>query len=168
MLSWSAMPRRPKLPELPKGTPRLDDQLCFGLYAASRAVQQLYRPVLDTLGITYPQYLVLMVLWEEDGQSLSALGDRLLLDSGTLTPLLKRMETAGLVSRARSENDGRVVLVSLTDTGRDLREVAPQVPRQLAECLVVADPDHRVAWADLHDQLRELLQALRRLDSASE
>lgn len=161
------MPRRPKRPKLPSGPPRLDNQLCFGLYAASRGVQQLYRPVLDSLGITYPQYLVLMVLWEDDAQSLTALGERLFLDSGTLTPLIKRMEGAGLVDRTRSPDDGRVVVVSLTDAGRALREESPKVPQQLAECLVVADPDHQIAWADLHVQLRALLEALRRLDDAS-
>jgi len=99
----------------------LDDQLCFALYAASRAVQGLYRPLLDPLGLTYPQYLVLLVLWEEDGLSVTGIGDRLALNSATLTPLLKRMEDRGIVERRRSEVDERQVLVHLTSGGLGLR-----------------------------------------------
>ncbi len=114
---------------------QLDDQLCFPLYAASRAVQQRYRPLLDKLGLTYTQYLVMLVLWERDGVSVSELGDRLYLDSGTLTPLLKRLERAGRVRRERSTSDGRVVRVVLTPDGRALRDQAADVPHALIRCI---------------------------------
>jgi MarR family transcriptional regulator, organic hydroperoxide resistance regulator len=110
---------------------RLDNQLCFALYAASRAVTQAYQPVLAPLGLTYPQYLVMLVLWEEDGASVGRLGERLELDSGTLTPLLKRLEAQGLVTRARAERDERVVEVHLTAKGRALKRRAGEVPRSL-------------------------------------
>jgi MarR family transcriptional regulator, organic hydroperoxide resistance regulator len=113
----------------------LDDQLCFPLYAAARAMQQRYRPLLDALDLTYPQYLVMLVLWEEDGPSVSRIGDRLRLDSGTLTPLLKRLEAAGLVERRRSAADGRVVTLHLTKAGHGLRAQAAAVPGQLLACL---------------------------------
>src|SRR5205085_11442513 len=102
----------------------LDDQLCFALYAASRAVTARYRPMLDELGLTYPQYLVMMLLWEEDNQTVGQLGARLALDSGTLSPLLKRLTAAGLVTRHRRVEDERSVSIALTDAGRALRERA--------------------------------------------
>src|SRR5262245_8480101 len=101
---------------------QLDLQICFLLYGASRAVTQLYQPLLEPLGITYPQYLVMMVLWEERGASMRRLCERLYLDSGTLTPLVKRLESAGLVRRERSEDDERVVEVKLTEKGEALRK----------------------------------------------
>jgi len=111
--------------------PRLDDQLCFALYAASRAVTQAYQPVLEPLGLTYPQYLVLLVLWEEDDVPVKRLGERLRLDSGTLTPLLKRMEAQGLVTRSRDTDDERVVRIRLTAAGRRLQQRAAAVPQAL-------------------------------------
>jgi DNA-binding MarR family transcriptional regulator len=110
---------------------RLDAQLCFLLYATTRSVMQAYAPLLDPLGVTYPQYLVLLVLWEEDGATVGRLGARLHLDSGTLTPLLKRLEAAGLVRRERSAQDERVVQIYLTPAGRRLRERAEGVPRAM-------------------------------------
>src|SRR2546423_14728166 len=110
---------------------RLGNRLCFPLYAAARAMIQAYQPLLAALGLTYPQYLALLVLWEEDGLSVSALGERLYLDSGTLTPLLKRLEAAGLVRRVRSARDERVVELSLTAAGRRLKRRAQQVPQAL-------------------------------------
>src|SRR6478735_1140544 len=107
---------------LPAPTVALDDQLCFALYAASRAVTARYRPMLDAVGLTYPQYLVMMLLWESDHQTVGQLGARLALDSGTLSPLLKRLTSAGLVTRHRRVEDERSVSISLTDEGRDLRE----------------------------------------------
>ena len=95
----------------------LDQQLCFAVYAAAHAFNRFYKPLLVPLGLTYPQYLVLLVLWEADGQTVSGIGERLMLDSGTLTPLLKRLEAAGFVTRARSAHDERQVLVRLTDAG---------------------------------------------------
>jgi DNA-binding MarR family transcriptional regulator len=109
----------------------LDRQICFPLYAASNLINRLYGPVLSPLGLTYPQYLVMLVLWEEQPQSVGALGARLYLDSGTLTPLLKRLETAGLVTRRRDPSDERRVLIRLTQEGMALRERALHVPETL-------------------------------------
>jgi len=106
----------------------LDNQLCFALYSASLAMTKLYKPLLDDLGLTYPQYLVMLVLWEEDGPSVSSLGERLNLDSGTLTPLLKRMEAAGWVVRQRSSEDERRVHVWLSPTGQQLQQQAAHIP----------------------------------------
>ncbi|MGH3715585.1 MAG: MarR family winged helix-turn-helix transcriptional regulator [Micromonosporaceae bacterium] len=110
----------------------LDRQVCFALYAASRAVTHLYRPVLDALGLTYPQYLVLLVLWERGPTTVKELGTALSLDSGTLSPLLKRLESAGLVRRSRRADDERSVRVELTDAGSALRERAEHVPGKIA------------------------------------
>jgi DNA-binding MarR family transcriptional regulator len=112
---------------------RLDRQVCFPLYAATNLINRLYTPVLKQLGLTYPQYLVLLVLWEAEPQTVGSLGARLFLDSGTLTPLLKRMETNGLVERRRDPEDERRVLVRLTDAGRALRETALHVPATMAQ-----------------------------------
>lgn len=110
----------------------LDNQLCFALYSASLQMTKLYKPLLAEIGLTYPQYLAMMALWEEDEVTVSALGERLFLDSGTLTPLLKRLETAKLVRRTRNEADERQVLISLTDSGRALKKAAAGIPAQAA------------------------------------
>ena len=110
----------------------LDNQLCFALYSASLAMTKLYKPMLDSLGLTYPQYLVMLVLWEADGPSVSSLGERLNLDSGTLTPLLKRMEAAGWLVRQRSSEDERRVHVWLSPSGQHLQAQAAFIP----ECVV--------------------------------
>ncbi|MFF1692849.1 MarR family winged helix-turn-helix transcriptional regulator [Streptomyces sp. NPDC058257] len=110
---------------------RLDHQVCFSLHAASRAFGGVYRDALKDLGLTYPQYLVMLVLWEDGPQPVKAIGERLRLDSGTLSPLLKRLETAGLVGRERSAADERSVTVRLTDAGAELRERALPVPRRI-------------------------------------
>lgn len=109
----------------------LDMQLCFALYSASLAMTKIYKPLLAPLGLTYPQYLVMLVLWEQDGQPVSAIGERLTLDSGTLTPLLKRLEAAGLVQRLRDAADERRVLVQLTAQGRAMKAQARSVPQQI-------------------------------------
>ncbi len=111
---------------------RLDHQLCFALYAASLAMTKLYKPLLDPLGLTYPQYLVMLVLWQADGLTVSQLGERLALDSGTLTPLLKRLESSGLLQRLRDSADERRVLLQLTASGRALKTLAQRVPRTMA------------------------------------
>ena len=116
---------------LPPPSVALDDQLCFALYAASRAVTARYRPMLDELGLTYPQYLVMMLLWEQDHQTVGQLGSRLALDSGTLSPLLKRLTAAGLVTRHRRVEDERSVSIALTDAGRALREKSFQISSQM-------------------------------------
>ncbi|WP_198539467.1 MarR family winged helix-turn-helix transcriptional regulator [Streptomyces graminilatus] len=113
------------------GSPRLDDQLCFALYAAQRAMTAAYRPLLDELGLTYPQYLVLLVLWERGEVTVKELGSALCLDYGTVSPLLKRLETAGLVRRERSALDERSVSVGVTGQGAELRKRAAPVPAAL-------------------------------------
>jgi DNA-binding MarR family transcriptional regulator len=110
----------------------LDRQLCFALYSASLAMTKLYKPLLDPLGLTYPQYLVMLVLWEGDGITVSQLGERVALDSGTLTPLLKRLEASHLVRRLRDAADERRVLLQLTPAGRALKTRALVVPEQVA------------------------------------
>ncbi len=107
---------------------RLDNQLCFALYSASLAMTKLYTPLLSDLGLTYPQYLAMLALWEDDGLMVSQLGERLSLDSGTLTPLLKRLEAAGLVARIRDVQDERRVHISLTAAGRRLKTRAQKIP----------------------------------------
>jgi DNA-binding MarR family transcriptional regulator len=116
---------------LPSPSLALDDQLCFALYAASRAVTARYRPMLEAIGLTYPQYLVMMLLWEEDNQTVGQLGSRLALDSGTLSPLLKRLTAAGLVTRHRRQEDERSVAIVLTDAGRALQEKALGISEQM-------------------------------------
>jgi DNA-binding MarR family transcriptional regulator len=111
---------------------KLDHQLCFALYAASLAMTKLYKPLLEPLGLTYPQYLVLLVLWEDDGITVSQLGQRLALDSGTLTPLLKRLEAAGLLQRLRDRADERRVILQLSAAGRALKLRAREVPQSVA------------------------------------
>lgn len=107
---------------------KLDHQLCFALYSASLAMTKLYKPLLEEMGLAYPQYLAMLVLWENDGVTVSELGDRLYLDSGTLTPLLKRLETADLVTRLRDVQDERRVLIRLTAAGRKLKARAARIP----------------------------------------
>jgi DNA-binding MarR family transcriptional regulator len=119
----------------------LDRQLCFALYSASLAMTKLYKPLLAELGLTYPQYLVMLVLWERDGLMVSELGERLFLDSGTLTPLLKRLEAAGLIARLRALDDERRVHVTLTAAGRKLKTRAAKVPASIAQAVQCPLPD---------------------------
>ncbi|WP_313818561.1 MarR family transcriptional regulator [Citricoccus sp.] len=127
---------------------RLEDQVCFALYSAARAAQQAYRPLLDDLGLTYPQYLVLLVLWEQDGQTVSALGDRLHLDSGTLSPLLRRLDEHGFITRERRSTDARRVTVHLTAAGEALRSRASEVQRCLLDA-VSLPPEDLMSLRDL-------------------
>ena len=119
----------------------LDNQLCFALYSASLAMTKLYKPLLEELGLTYPQYLVMLVLWEADGVMVSEIGHRLSLDSGTLTPLLKRLEAAGLISRMRDVQDERRVHIHLTQAGRKLKTRAAKVPACVAAASQCPLPD---------------------------
>ena len=112
---------------------RLDNQICFAVYSAAHAFNRVYKPLLDRLGLTYPQYLVMLSLWERDGVPVKDIGERLFLDSGTLTPLLKRLEAAGLVKRTRSTEDERQVLIALTPQGQALKEKARNVPQSILE-----------------------------------
>ena len=134
----------------------LDNQLCFALYSASLAMTKLYKPLLDELGITYPQYLVLLVLWEADGPTVSELGQRLSLDSGTLTPLLKRLEAAGLISRLRNPSDERRVHIQLTAAGRKLKTKAARVP----SCVLAASQCSVSELVQLTQQVKNLRDRL--------
>ncbi|MFD1871694.1 MarR family winged helix-turn-helix transcriptional regulator [Hymenobacter bucti] len=113
---------------------KLDNQLCFSVYALSRLITKAYQPLLDTLGVTYPQYLVLLLLWEHESLTVKELGEKLLLDSGTLTPLLKRMEQRGWLSRRRATHDERSVIATLLPAGRDLERQAQEIPTKLGSC----------------------------------
>ncbi len=135
----------------------LDHQLCFSLYAASLAMTRRYQPLLAELGLTYPQYIALLALWEHDDVTVSALGDRLALDSGTLTPLLKRMETSGGVTRERDAADERRVRVRLTPAGRALRERAQHIPTSLLAGSGVTATQVRQLTAELQ-ALRQRLE----------
>ncbi|MBH0237255.1 MarR family winged helix-turn-helix transcriptional regulator [Methylobrevis albus] len=115
--------------------PRVDDQLCFAVYAASHAFAKVYRPLLAELGLTYPQYLAMLVLWEADDCTVKAIGERLGLDSGTLTPLLKRLEAQGLVSRVRDADDERQVRIRLTPAGQALKPRAAKLPREIGRAI---------------------------------
>jgi MarR family transcriptional regulator, organic hydroperoxide resistance regulator len=114
--------KRAKFSREPAGSPLLGEQLCFALYSTSLAMDKIYRKLLRELGLTYPQYLVMLVLWERDGVSVSEIGERLYLNSATLTPMLKRIEALGLISRRRAHEDERQVIVSLNRAGRELRQ----------------------------------------------
>ncbi|UWU69223.1 MarR family winged helix-turn-helix transcriptional regulator [Bradyrhizobium sp. NC92] len=133
---------------------RLDNQICFAVYSATHAFNRVYKPLLDRLGLTYPQYLVMLVLWERDDVPVKDIGDKLFLDSGTLTPLLKRLEAAHLVKRTRSREDERQVLIALTPQGHALKEKARAVPHSIlaaSDCSVselVAMKDEIVALRD--------------------
>lgn len=143
-------------PEPSAALQRLDNQLCFALYSANLAMNKVYRRLLSELELTYPQYLAMLVLWERDGLTVSELGERLYLDSATLTPLLKRLEASGLVTRTRSAEDERQVLVGLTREGRALQRKARAVPPAVL-CATGCSPDHlRVLKREL-ESLRENL-----------
>lgn len=135
----------------------LDQQLCFALYSASRTMTAVYRPKLDALGLTYPQYLVMLALWERDGRSVGELCTALGLDSGTLSPLLKRLEAAGLVTRSRSAADERRVEIELTEPGRQLSAQACGLPARMAEA---AGDMSSEEIATLHTLLQRLTGAL--------
>ncbi|WP_423605371.1 MarR family winged helix-turn-helix transcriptional regulator [Sphingomonas sp. MS122] len=134
----------------------LDDQLCYAIYSAGMAIQRLYKPLLDELGLTYPQYLVLNVLWREDGQTVGGIADQLALESSTLTPLLKRLEAAGLVRRTRNPANERQVVIELTDQGRALQ---PQAGC-LGEALLAASGQSPERLSELNRNVRELRDAL--------
>ena len=128
---------------------KLDNQLCFGLYAATHAITRAYRPLLNELGITYSQFLVLLVLWENDKQTVTSLGASLFLDSGTLSPVLKRLEASGFVTKTRQSRDERVVEVMLTRNGRDLQERARTVCQKVRCRIGLPDPDLALMRRDL-------------------
>ncbi|MDD2845810.1 MAG: MarR family transcriptional regulator [Rhodoferax sp.] len=138
---------------------QLDHQVCFALYSASLAMTKLYKPLLQPLGLTYPQYLVMLVLWEQDDCMVSELGERLFLDSGTLTPLLKRMETSGWLQRQRDSADERRVRIGLTSAGHALREKVASVPVSLLQH-THCTPSELQALREQVQKLRDHLVAL--------
>ena len=138
----------------------LGNQLCFAVYSTAHAFNRFYKPLLDRLGLTYPQYLALLVLWEQDGVAVKEIGERLYLDSGTLTPLLKRMEAAGLVKRTRSTEDERQVLIALTPQGQALKENARSLPLSIlaaSECSVAELAALKKEVESLRDKLNAAL-----------
>ena len=132
---------------------KLANQLCFPLYAAARNVTGLYTPWLKPLGLTYTQYIVLLVLWEKDGISVTEIGERLMLDNGTLSPLLKKLEQAGYITRQRDREDERVVIIRLTEDGRALQEKAKDVPLQVAGCFGLPPEKARALYSLLYELL---------------
>jgi DNA-binding MarR family transcriptional regulator len=143
---------------LAKSPLALDQQLCFALYSAGLAMNKVYRKLLAGLGLTYPQYLVMLVLWEGDGLTVSQIGEQLYLDSATLTPLLKRLEAAGFIDRQRSAEDERQVVISLTGEGRALKRKAGAVPNAVF-CATGCELDELISLKQQLDQLRDQLGA---------
>ena len=132
---------------------KLGNQLCFPLYAASRTVISLYTPYLKPLGLTYTQYITLLALWEKDGITVGELCGKLMLDNGTLSPLLKKMQQEGLVERTRSEEDERVVVITLTEEGRALKEKAKDIPVRVAGCIDLPPEKAMMLYSLLHELL---------------
>jgi MarR family transcriptional regulator, organic hydroperoxide resistance regulator len=136
----------------------LDNQLCFALYSTSLAMTRVYKPLLDEIGLTYPQYLAMLVLWEQDGLMVSELGERLYLDSGTLTPLLKRLESSGLIARIRAVEDERRVHITLTAAGRKLKTKAAKIPGCILSATQCSIPE-LMALTQRVQALRDQLKA---------
>ena len=132
---------------------KLENQLCFPLYAAARKVTGLYTPLLKPLGLTYTQYLVFLVLWEKDGVPVGEICEKLMLDNGTVSPLLKKMEQAGHIRRSRSKEDDRVVVITLTDQGKKLREKAKDIPVKAGSCIELAPEKARQLYGLLYELL---------------
>ncbi|MDF2833962.1 MarR family winged helix-turn-helix transcriptional regulator [Chryseobacterium indoltheticum] len=135
---------------------KLENQICFPLYVIAKEITGLYRPFLDELDITYPQYLVMMVLWENDGLPVNHIGEKLYLDSGTLTPLLKRLEAKGLIIRKRKKEDERVVQVFISDLGKELQQKACEIPSKIYHKVGVSKED----WAELSNSVKKILNKL--------
>ena len=133
---------------------KLDNQICFPLYAASKEIIRRYKPILDELDITYTQYLVLLVLWEQDGILVKDLGARLYLDSGTLTPLLKKLESKGYISRNKGEKDEREVYISLTSLGKEIKTKAYNVPLSIGACVKLNEEEAKTLYTLLYKILR--------------
>ncbi len=132
---------------------KLKNQLCFPLYAAARRVTGVYTPYLKPLGLTYTQYIVFMVLWEQDGLQVSEIGEKLLLDSGTLTPLLKKMEAQGYLTRTRSKLDERSVIVTLTEKGKALKTQVGEIPLKAAQCVRLSPEEGQMLYKLLYKVL---------------
>ncbi len=132
---------------------KLSKQLCFPLYACSREMIKLYKPFLDELGLTYTQYITMMVLWEHKAMTVKALGQELFLDSGTLTPLLKKLEEKGLVTRRRSDLDERNLIVTITELGEAMKDKALHIPAEMTKCILLPKEDIRELYRMLHQLL---------------
>ena len=132
---------------------KLSSQLCFPLYACSRETIKLYKPWLDEIGLTYTQYITMMVLWEHTSMTVKDLGQELYLDSGTLTPLLKKLEEKGLVTRRRSERDERNLIVTITEAGEALKDRALHIPYEMAKCITLPEDEIRELYRMLHTLL---------------
>jgi DNA-binding MarR family transcriptional regulator len=135
---------------------KLENQLCFPLYACSKEVVRLYKPYLDDIGLTYTQYIAMMVLWEKKAITVKELGDALYLDSGTITPVVKKMEAQGLVTRTRSAADERSVIVELTEAGQKLRDKAADIPAKIARCVPLAEDEAKTLYTLLYKILKGL------------
>ena len=138
---------------------KLDNQLCFPLYACARAIVKQYKPFLDEVDLTYTQYITMMVMWEHQQITSKALGDRLFLDSGTLTPLLKKLEEKGLITRARDPHDERNLMLTLTDKGAALRDPAAEIPGKMAGCIPLEPGDAMALYKILHKILDKTTDA---------
>ncbi|MBO7525647.1 MAG: MarR family transcriptional regulator [Clostridia bacterium] len=132
---------------------KLKNQLCFPLYAAAREIVGLYTPYLKPLGLTYTQYLVFLVLWEKDGITVGEICEKLILDNGTLSPLLKKMEKDGFLKKARSKEDDRVVIISLTEKGREMQQKAKDVPKSVAGCINLSQEKSQTLYTLLYELL---------------
>lgn len=138
---------------------KIDNFVCFALYSAGHAFTRLYKPLLDPLGLTYPQYLVMAVLWEKDGRTVGEIGEKLLLESSTLTPLLKRLETAGMVRRTRDQDDERVVRIQLTPKGAELKQKAIEIPQAIGCSTNLTIPEVMKLTNDIKALREKLLAA---------
>jgi len=134
---------------------KIDNQLCFPLYAASREIIKKYRPFLEEIGLTYTQYITMMVVWENKSVSVKELGDKLFLDSGTLSPVLKSLEAKGCITRKRKSDDERVLTVSVTDEGERLREKAVQIPTRISSCVPLTPDEASTLYSLLYKLLRD-------------
>ena len=133
---------------------KLENQLCFPLYACAKEVVRRYTPLLEPLGLTYTQYIAMMVMWEHKSISIKDMGKLLYLDSGTLTPMLKKMESAGLICRKRSEDDERIVMVSITERGEELHNKAAEIPSKMAGCLTLESDEAMQLYMLLHKLMK--------------
>ena len=134
---------------------KIDNQLCFPLYAASREIIKKYRPFLDEIGLTYTQYITMMVVWEKKSVSVKDLGDKLFLDSGTLSPVLKSLEAKGCITRKRNSDDERILTVSVTEAGEQLREKAAFIPPRISSCVPLTPDEVSVLYSLLYKLLKD-------------
>ena len=152
--------------DIPPGTLALDQQLCFAVYAAAHALNRTYKPLLEPYGLTYPQYIALMTLWEKDGRTVKALGEKLGLDSGTLSPLLKRLEAAGYIRRARDKADERQVLITLTDKGNAMKREAVGIRMAIGQATGCSVETLQALTGELQQLAQQLEGGARQNDAA--